>query len=675
MKRSQVIVYLFLLIGLWLSRYSKLTRQHPEVMTPPSAYRQPQEVTVHGDIRFDDYGWLREKDTQPVLNYLKAENEYTAVKLKHLGSLRKELYQEMRSRIKEDDNTVPYKYGDYFYYTRTEKGKQYDIYCRKYLFQDDDEEITLDLNVMAEHHDYLVLEAYKVSPDHQLLAFAYDTSGAEFFECRIKDLKTGNILGDRLMNLAGPMEWANDNKTLFYVTLNDAQRPFQLWRHVLGSDQSDDILVYEEPDDRFHMGLTRSKSGQYLAMDLGSNITTEVRVLDRDNPRGNFKTLIPREKGVEYYVYLHDNDYYVLSNKDAPNFKLMRLPIIGGNSTVVLPHREDTMLEDVSMFQNHLALLERINGRLQIRLLRINNGQWLSISMNEELYSLYFSWNKDWYSTFVRVAFSSFITPYSIIDIDLMSGEQTLKKQDQVLGGYDPAEYTVTRLWAPTHDGQKIPLSILYRHNLNLMGKNNCILYGYGAYGENYDPWFSSNIFSLVDRGLVFVRAHIRGSSYLGRRWYTDGRMGHKKNSFRDFISAAEYLIDEGITTPDNLAIYGGSAGGLLIGAAINMRPDLFKAAVADVPFVDVVNTMLDESIPLTAIEFEEWGNPRDKEMYDYMLSYSPYDNVSEQDYPHLLVLAGYNDPRVPYWEAAKWTAKIRAMMTPYSLARSRNIP
>ncbi|MEE2765913.1 MAG: prolyl oligopeptidase family serine peptidase, partial [Candidatus Neomarinimicrobiota bacterium] len=367
---------------------------------------------------------------------------------------------------------------------------------------------------------------------------------------------------------------------------------------------------------------------------------------------------------VEYYAYLHDNDYYVLSNKDAPNFKLVRLPLSDSNYTVVVSHREDTMLEDVSMFQNHLALLERANGRLQIQLLSIDSGQWRTVSMNEELYSLFFSWNKDWYSTFVRVAFSSFITPYSIIDIDLMSGEQTLKKQDQVLGGYDPAKYTVMRDWAPTHDGEKIPLSIFYRYNLNLMSKNNCILYGYGAYGDNYDPWFSSNIFSLIDRGLVLVRAHIRGSSYLGRQWYTDGRMGHKKNSFRDFISTAEYLIDEGITTPDNLIIYGGSAGGLLIGAAINMRPDLFKAAVADVPFVDVVNTMLDESIPLTAIEFEEWGNPLDKEMYDYMLSYSPYDNVSEQDYPHLLVLAGYNDPRVPYWEAAKWTAKLRAMKT-----------
>ena len=664
MKRSQAIVYLLLLIGLCLSRYSKFNRKPFKVITSPVAEKRLQEVTVHGDTRFDDYAWLREKDTHSVLDYLKAENKYTGVKLKHLEKLRKELYQEMRSRIKEDDNTVPYKYGDYFYYTRTEKGKQYDIYCRKYLFLDAEEEITVDLNIMAEHLDYLVLEAYKVSPDHQLLAFAFDTSGAEFFACRIKDLKTGNILDDRLMNLAGPMEWANDNKTLFYVTLNDAQRPFQLWRHVLGSDQSEDILIYEESDDQFHMGLTRSKSDQYLIMDIGSNTTTEVHVLNRDEPHGKFKTLIPREKGVEYYAYLHDNDYYVLSNKNAPNFKLIRLPLRGSIYTVVVPEREDTMLEDVSIFQNHLALLERLNGRLQIRILQIDNGQWRTVSMNEELYSLYFSWNKDWYSTFLRVAFSSFITPYSVIDIDLISGKQTLKKQDQVLGGYDSEEYTVVRHWAPTSDGQKIPLSILYHRNLNLSEENNCILYGYGAYGDNYDPWFSSNIFSLIDRGLVFVRAHVRGSSYLGQQWYLNGRMMNKKNTFRDFISTAEYLIDEGITTPDNLAIYGGSAGGLLIGAAINMRPDLFKAAVADVPFVDVINTMLDDSIPLTAIEFEEWGDPRDKEMYDYMLSYSPYDNISEQDYPHLLVLAGYNDPRVPYWEAAKWTARIRDMKT-----------
>ncbi|MEE2765523.1 MAG: S9 family peptidase, partial [Candidatus Neomarinimicrobiota bacterium] len=521
-----------------------------------------------------------------------------------------------------------------------------------------------DLNTMAEHYDYLVLESYKISPDHQLLAFAFDTSGAEFFACRIKDLKTGDILSDYLTNLAGPIEWANDNKTLFYVTLNDAQRPFQLWRHVLGSDQSEDILIYEEKDDRFHMGLTRSKNNQYLAMDLGSNTTTEVRVLKRDNPYGKFKTLIRREEGVEYYTYFHHNDYYVLSNKDAPNFKLIRLPLSGFNDTVIVSHRKDTMLEEVSMFHNHLALLERIKGRLQIRILQIDTGQWRTIEMNQELYSLFFSWNKDWYSSFIRVGFSSFITPYSVIDIDLISGYLTLKKQDQVLGGYDPEEYTVIRHWAPTYDGQKIPLSILHHTKLKLNGENNCILYGYGAYGDNYDPWFSSNIFSLVDRGLVFVRAHIRGSSYLGRQWYINGKMMKKKNTFRDFISTAEYLIDEGITTPNNLAIYGGSAGGLLIGATINMRPDLFKVAVADVPFVDVINTMLDDSIPLTAIEFEEWGNPRDKEMYNYMLSYSPYDNVSEQNYPHLLVLAGYNDPRVPYWEAAKWTARMRDMKT-----------
>ena len=322
------------------------------------------------------------------------------------------------------------------------------------------------------------------------------------------------------------------------------------------------------------------------------------------------------------------------------------------------------MLEEVSMFQNHLAILEREKGRVQIRILQIDTGHWRTIEMNQELYSLYFSWNKDWYSNFARVAFSSFITPYSVIDIDLRSGQQTLKKQDQVLGDYEPAEYTMMRHWAPTYDGQKIPLSILYHRDLDLNEKNNCIMYGYGAYGDNYDPWFSSNMFSLVDRGLVFVRAHIRGSSYLGRQWYTNGRMMHKKNTFRDFISAAEYLIDEEITTPNDLAIYGGSAGGLLIGAVLNMRPDLFEVAVADVPFVDVINTMLDESIPLTTIEFEEWGNPRDKEMYNYMLSYSPYDNVSEQNYPHLLVLAGYNDPRVPYWEAAKWTARMRDKKT-----------
>lgn len=633
-------------------------------LLPPVAQKIPKVVTVHNDYRIDDYFWLKERDTQPVLDYLKAENSYTFAKMKHTESLQKTLYKEMRGRIKEDDSTVPYKFGNYMYYTRTEEGLQYDIYCRKLKNLDGEEEIPLDMNVLAKEHDYLVLSAYKISPNEKFLAITIDTSGAERHKLIIKDIKTGDILDDHLSNLDGSVEWANDNKTLFYTVLDEAHRPYQLWRHELGNEQSQDVLVFQEDDDRFFVGLHRTKSGEFLKMDLGSQITTEVYLLDRNDPFGEWKMVQPREQGVEYYVYHHGDYLYQITNKDAINFKLIRTAIKGGKEEEIISNRETVTLDVVTMFKNHMAVLERVNGNLKIRLFDFENESWFNMEMNEDIYSLTFEENYDWNSDFLRFGYGSFLTPYSVYDINLKTHKRTLRKKEEILGGYDPENYVSERIWAPTHDGEKVAITLLYKKGIDLKGNNPCFLWGYGSYGATYDPWFSSNIFSLVDRGMVYARAHIRGSSFMGRKWYLDGKLKQKKNTFKDFISAGRFLADEGITSHKKLAIYGGSAGGLLIGAVMNMAPDLCKVSIPSVPFVDVINTMLDESIPLTVTEFEEWGNPMEKDFYDYMKSYSPYENIEAKAYPHTLVLAGYNDPRVQYWEPAKWTAKLRDMKT-----------
>ena len=630
--------------------------------TPPVAPQIPKQFIIHNDKRIDDYYWLNERDTKPVLDYLKAENDYTLAKMRHTEKLQKTLYEEMRSRIKEDDNSVPYKFGNYVYYTRTKENMQYEIYCRRFEDLNGKEQITLDLNNIVKKYDYLTLSAYKISPNEKLLAYTIDTSGAEKHKLIIKEINSGKIIDDQLCNLDGSVEWANDNETLFYIVLDSAQRPYQLWRHKLGDVQSEDVLVYEELDDRFHVGLHRTKSGEYLIMDIASNVTSEVYLLDRNKPYSNWNAVQPREQGVEYYVY-HRGDYiYQLTNKDAFNFKLIRTPIDGGPEEEIIPNRERTLIDDVSLFKNHMAVLERVDGNLEIRIYDFNSNIWYNLEMDEEIYSLAFDENYDWDSEFLRFGYGSFRTPYSIYDIDFKTKGKTLRKQEEVLGGYNSENYISERIWAPTHDGKKVAITLLYNKRVELKGNNPCLLWGYGSYGATYDPWFSSNIFSLIDRGFVYARAHIRGSSFLGRKWYLDGKMKRKTNTFKDFISAGQFLANEGITSPEKMAIYGGSAGGLLIGAVMNMAPDLCKVAIPSVPFVDVINTMLDSSIPLTVIEFEEWGNPLEKEYYDYMKSYSPYDNVAAKEYPHTLVLAGYNDPRVQYWEPAKWTAKLRRM-------------
>ena len=634
---------------------------------PPSAKKIPKDVTVHNDERIDNYGWLRDKTSSQVLNYLKAENVYTKDNMLHTQSLQDRLFREMKRRLKENDNTAPHKWKNYWYYSRTEENKQYSIFVRKKETLDAKEEITLDLNQFVSKHDYVFLSGYKISPNQNLLAYTIDFDGSENYILKIKDLKLNVELSDKLIGLAESVEWANDNETLFYVTKDDASRPFQLWRHSLGTDQAEDSLIYEENDESYHMELKRSKSGKYIFMILGNNITTECWVLDRDLPNNDFILMQERRDGVEYEPMHQGNRFLILTNDESLNFKLVSAPI--DNPSVgywedVIPHREEVKLEEVESFENNIAVFERINGNVNINIYSPDFENVHTVELPDSLYEVGADYNLEYSTQALRIYFTSFKIPYSYYDYLMDDKNLVLIKRDPVLGGYNPDKYESKRLFAKGHDGKNIPLSLFYKKNIKLDGNNPVYLDGYGSYGDTYDPAFSSRRLSLVDRGVIYIRAHIRGSSFLGRGWYNDGKLSYKQNTFSDFMSSAEFLISEKYTSNNKIVIYGGSAGGLLIGAVLNQSPHLFKAAIADVPFVDVINTMLDETIPLTVIEYDEWGNPNMVEDYKHMIAYSPYDNVFKQDYPALLVIAGLNDPRVGYWEPAKWVAKLREIKT-----------
>lgn len=634
---------------------------------PPVAKKIPKDVTVYGDTRIDNYYWLRERDNPEVLNYLEAENAYTETMMKHTEELRDSLFREMKGRIKETDLSVPVKIDDYYYYSRTEEGKQYSIYCRKKGSLEADEEVLLDQNELAEGYEYFELGVMEVSPDHRLLAYAVDTTGGEEYELRIKDLTTNKLLPDIVHGVSYSLDWANDNKTIFYTTLDEAKRPFKVSRHVLGTPTTEDQLVYREDDDQYFLSVGKSKSREYLFLEMESNITTEVRFLRADDPFGEFRIIHPREKGVEYSVAHRGDWFYILTNDRAVNFRMMKAPVADpskSNWVEIIPHRETVKIDHMEIFQDFLVVFEKENGLKRIRVTRFDGEETHYVDFPEPVYTISVGDNPEFRSKLLRFSYSSLITPRTVYDYDMETRTRELKKQDAVLGGYDPAQYVSERIWATAPDGKKVPMSVAYKKGLEKNGRNPLYLYGYGAYGFTIDPYFSSVRLSLIDRGFVFVIAHIRGGGYLGRPWYEDGKLLRKKNTFTDFIACAEYLIDRKYTNPDRLVISGGSAGGLLMGAVTNMRPDLFKAVVARVPFVDVINTMLDESIPLTVTEYDEWGNPHDKIYYDYMRSYSPYDNVEAKMYPNMLVTAGLNDPRVQYWEPAKWVAKLRALKT-----------
>ncbi|MHB2148954.1 S9 family peptidase [Calditrichota bacterium LG25] len=656
-----------LILSLLVLTGSLIMSCQSEKIDPPIAERIAHRDTMFNDVRVDYYYWLRDRNNPKVIEYLKAENAYTEAMMAHTKSLQEKLYREMVGRIKETDLSVPVKKGEYFYYTRTEKGLQYPIHCRKKGSLEAEEEVILDENELARGHKYFNLGVFEVSPNHRFLAFSVDTTGSETYTIYIKDLKTGRLFDEKIENTYYTLAWANDNQTFFYTVLDAAKRPFKLFRHQLGHDAKEDVLVHHETDDKFFITVRRSKSGKFIFLNLSSQVTSEERFLKADQPLKPFKVFQPRQYKVEYSL-AHQGDYfYILTNQDAINFKLMRTPLNKIKPAYwqeVIAHDPQVMLERVEAFKDYLVVLLRDNGLKRIRVSDLKNNEIHFIEFEEPLYTVYLTGNAEYNSRTLRFNYQSLITPSSIYDYDLQTRERILKKKKEVLGGYDPANYQMERIWATAKDGVKVPISLVYKKGLKKDGTNPALLYGYGSYGISRDPYFSSNIFSLVDRGFVYAIGHIRGGGDLGRQWYEDGKLLKKKNTFTDFIACAEHLIKEGYTSEDKLSIAGGSAGGLLMGAVTNMRPELFKAVIAHVPFVDVLNTMLDPTLPLTVIEYDEWGNPNEEKYYWYIKSYSPYDNVSAQNYPNMLVTAGLNDPRVSYWEPAKWVAKLRATKT-----------
>ena len=639
--------------------------------TPPIAAKHPHELVTHGDKRIDDYYWLNQQDKSEVIDYLKAENEYTEEMMKHTEELQKSLYDEMLSRIKETDLSVPYRLQDYYYYSRTEEGKGYSILCRKYQSLEAEEDILLDQNKLAEGKEFFSLGVASVSPNQQILAYSTDTTGAEQYTLFFLDLATRKLYSETIPDTYYSFAWGNDNQTVFYTKIDDANRPYQLWRHILGSDPSSDVLVYQEDDEAYYLSVGKTRSRAYILLDLGSTITSEVHYLDANNPSNEFQLFQPRHTGVEYSIEHHSDRFYIVTNEEAINFKLMSTPVNSVdkiNWKTVIPHREEVLLEGIDAFADYLVIYERQKGLPTARIQTLATGEITEITFPEPTYSLSQGNNPEFDTTKFRFNYSSMITPSSVFDYDLETGERELKKETEVLGGYDRTLYASERLVAVVADGTEVPISLVYKKGINRDGSNPLWLTGYGSYGYSYPVHFSSLRISLLDRGFVFAIAHIRGGEEMGRKWYEDGKFLQKKNTFTDFIACTEHLIAEKWTKSDRLVISGGSAGGLLMGAVINLRPDLFKVVVADVPFVDVLTTILDTSLPLTILEWEEWGNPNEREYYDYIKSYSPYDNVTTQNYPTLLITGGLHDSRVKYWEPAKWTAKLRTVKTDNNL-------
>jgi oligopeptidase B len=643
---------------------------------PPIAKRVPTTRERHGDVFVDEYAWLRDRDGDPdVLAYLEAENAHTEAALAHTKELQEQLFQEIKGRVLETDLSVPVRKGPWWWYSRTEEGKQYSISCRKPVTVDgedgpaDDaiEQVLLDGNVEAGDSEFFAIGAFDTSPDHAVLAWSRDFAGAEVYEMRFRDLRTGADLDDSITGTYYGTAWAADGRTFFYTRPDSAMRPHQVWRHVLGTPQSDDVLVFQEDDERFFLGVGTTKDEQWLVIDLGSKVTSEVWLLPADDATGEWRCFAPREQDVEYSIEHHRDRFFVTTNADgAEDFKLMTAPH-GATSrddwVEVVPHRPGVKLGGVDVFEDHIVRFERTEGTRRIVVHRLSDGDEHVIEQPEAVSTASGGANPEFASHVLRYGYTSMVTPSSVFDYDMDGRERVLRKQQPVLGGYDPSEYVTERLWATAPDGTRVPISIVARRDRTMGGP--ALLYGYGSYEASMDPGFSSLRLSLLDRGFAFAIAHIRGGGEMGRRWYLDGKYLAKRNTFTDFVACAEHLVETGWTDPSRLGIRGGSAGGLLMGAVVNLRPDLFGAVVAEVPFVDALNTILDPTLPLTVIEWEEWGNPvESKEFYEYMRSYSPYENVEATAYPTMLVTAGLNDPRVSYWEPAKWVAKLRATKT-----------
>ena len=654
-------------------------------MNPPIAPRRPHVHREHGHERQDPWSWLRDREDPEVLAYIEAENRYTEHALSHLEGLRKRLFDEMRGRIQETDTSAPVPWGGFLYYSRTVEGLSYPIYCRRRGSMEAPEEVLLDVNELASGHEYTSLGAFELSPDHRILAYAVDHTGREIYDVRFKDLDTGEHLPDELLGIWPDLVWANDSRTLFYTTLDAALRPWRLHRHALGAAQADDPVVFEETDDRFRVSAYRTRSDAFVVLAVRSSLTTECHVLPADRPEEAFRCLQPRHTGMRYTVEHHGDRFLILTNDaddaqgrhvdDAIGFKLVEAPLDATSRKQwrdVVPHRPGVTLERVDAFARHVVLSERSGGLERLRVLVPEGTSFGSalrdddhlVALPEPAYELGLEQNPTFDTSELRFAYSSLARPRTVYAYDMDTRARTVVKQDPVLGDFDPDRYEVERLHATAPDGTQVPISLVRRKTDGPREPAPMLLYGYGSYGISVDPGFSSIRLSLVDRGVTFAIAHVRGGGALGRPWHEVAKFQGKMHTFQDFIACAEHLIAQRYTSPDRLAIMGGSAGGMLMGAVINMRPELFRCCVAQVPFVDVVTTMLDESLPLTANEWEEWGDPRDPAMFRYMLQYSPYDNVRDQRYPDLLVTSGLNDPRVQYWEPTKWVAALRATVS-----------
>ena len=645
------------------------SKNNPKSMSikAPIAKKINKELKTNDNTRNDPYFWMGERDNADAIKYLNDENAFTKSVLKNTEKLQEDLFEEITSKIKKDDSSVPYKLGGYYYFVKYEGEKEHPIFCRKHNL-DAEDEIILDVNKFAKGKSYYEAGGLSISTNDQILAFGEDTLSRRIYTIRFVDLTTGKLLTDKIKGVSEKAVWAKDNKTVFYVR-KDKQtlREFQVYKHVLGTHQKEDKLVFEENDELFSVGIGKLKSKKEIVIHSSSTTTDEYRLLSADKPNEDFRLFLPREANHEYSLEHAAGYYYILTNKNALNFKLMRCNE-SDNSLInwvdVVPHRDNVLIEDIEIFEKFLVVDEKENGLNRLRIMSADGSSDQFLNIEEETYSIYVGTNFGYETDILRYGYNSMTTPASVIDYNMVTGEKTLLKQEEILGGHVPSNYITERIWGTSHDGEKIPMSLVYKKGFKKDGNAPVLLYGYGSYGHTIDPSFSISRLSLLNRGFAFAIAHVRGSEYLGRNWYEEGKMLNKKNTFYDFIACGEKLVEDGFTNPKHLYAYGGSAGGLLIGAVVNMKPDLFNGAIAAVPFVDVVTTMLDESIPLTVGEYEEWGNPNETKYYNYMKSYSPYDQVVAQDYPNILVTAGYHDSQVQYWEPAKWVAKLRNLKT-----------
>lgn len=655
------------------------TNNEKPMNTPPIAKKIEHKITTHGDERIDNYFWMRLSDeqknaenpdaqTQDVLDYLNAENEYLKKEMVSTEELQKTLYDEIVGRIKQDDESVPVSMNGYTYYSRFEKGADYPLYCRK-KNNDGAEEIMLNVPEMAKNHAYFAVGGRSVSENNELLAYSVDKVSRRQYDIYFKNLTTGETLKDVIKNTTGGIVWANDNKTVFYTKKDPVTlRSYQIYRHTIGTHQSEDVLVFEEKDDTFGCSVRKTKSRDYLMIASYQTLSTEYRFLDANNPTGKWKVIQPRERNLEYSVDHYGDNFYITTNKDAKNFRLMKTPVTAttmDNWEEIIPHRKDVLLEGIDIFKNFLVLNERKNGLNQIRIKEWNSDKEHYIEFNDPAYSAETFANPEFNTDVLRYSYASLTTPSSVYDYNMNNRSQELKKQQEVLDeAFSVDNYVSERIMVPVRDGAMVPVSIVYKKGFKKNRNAPLLLYGYGSYGANVDPYFSSVRLSLLDRGFAFAIAHIRGSQTMGRQWYEDGKLLKKKNTFYDFIDCGKYLIDNKYTSANHLYAQGGSAGGLLMGAIINIEPTIWNGVISQVPFVDVVSTMLDESIPLTTGEFDEWGNPKDEKYYEYIKSYSPLDNIESKEYPNLLITTGYWDSQVQYWEPAKWIAKLRDLKT-----------